>query len=68
MDNTKKTRTLKDIQEEYTQLAAKLGHAYCQIDVLNKEIPRIFEAIETLRLEQIALPKQESPNDTPEAA
>jgi hypothetical protein len=48
-------RTLRTIQEEYTQLAAKIGHAHVQIATLNAEIPRLHEAVQALTLESASL-------------
>jgi hypothetical protein len=48
-------RTAEIIQQEYTQLAAKLGHALVQIKNLENEVPRIHDAVQALMLEQAAL-------------
>lgn len=62
----KKARTLQDIQQEYTQLAAKLGHAHTQIKTLNKEITRVEEGINDLILEQAKLVSEQVPTSTPD--
>jgi hypothetical protein len=59
-------RTMQDIQTEYTQFAAKLGHIYCQIETLEREIPKIHEQVQALQLETVALAAKKNEVKSPE--
>lgn len=61
-------RTLATVQQEYTQLAAKLGHTYTQIKQLEAEIPRIHDAIQALTLENASLIALQAQKDKDAAA
>jgi cell division septum initiation protein DivIVA len=44
-------RTMKEINDEYTQLSAKIGHCNVQLKSLNTEITRLHESVDALILE-----------------
>ena len=57
-----KEPTIADIQQEYSQICGKLGHAEVQLRTLSAEIPRLHERAQSLILESAriqALPKPE---------
>lgn len=71
---TKKERTLADIQREYSEICGKLGHAEVQLTTLRAEIPRLHESAQTLILESASLqaklataPKVETEKQEPTA-
>lgn len=51
----KTSRTLTDIQTEYTQLAAKYGHTMLQIIAFQNQLPAMEEIHESLSKEMAAL-------------
>lgn len=44
-------RTAQQLNHEYTELAARLGHTLIQIDALSSEIPKIKESVQKITLE-----------------
>lgn len=59
MENTT-TRTLKEIDQEYVNTCAELGHRQVQIEMLQEQISKITTKLVTLREESAALPKDQA--------
>lgn len=49
------TRTLADVQREYSEICAKLGHAEVQLKTLTAESVRLHEAAQRMILESAAI-------------
>lgn len=53
-EEAKKTRTVEEIQQEYTQLCCKAGHTQYQISGLEKDLEMINSSLRELNFEAAA--------------
>lgn len=55
---TKKEKTVEDLQREYTQLCSKAGHLQYQVSMLTAELSVVNESLKAINLEAAALAQQ----------
>jgi hypothetical protein len=55
MSEAAKPRELKEVQVEYSNVCARIGHAKLQIKQLTKDIDLLLEQLERLNFEAIAI-------------
>lgn len=58
MSEQTKPRELREIQLEYSNVCARVGHAQLQIKQLNKDTAILLEQLERLNFESIAAQSQ----------